>query len=112
MLCSYSATTGARTATNLNLQSAATPAIRIPVWHKVAFYENFGPAGERIYSAKGAFLRNLIGYGTSSAIWSPDESRLVLQEGFTDSLVFSFKTKQVTPFVHKGPAHLFVLDWR
>lgn len=112
VLCSYSATTGASTATNLNLQSAATWPSVSPSGTKVAFYEKLGPAGERIYSAKGAFLRNLIGYGTSSAIWSPDESRLVLQEGFRDPLVFSFKTKQVTPFVHKGPAHLFVLDWR
>jgi Tol biopolymer transport system component len=109
-LCSYSATTGTSTATNLNLQNAASTPSVSPSGTKVAFYEKLGPAGERIYTAKGAFLRNLVGQGTA-AIWSPDESKLLLQ-GTGDPLVFSFKTKRLTPFAHNGPANLFVLDWR
>ena len=110
-LCSYSATTGARTATGLNLtNAAATPSVS-PFGDKVAFYAKLGPAGERVYSAKGVFLRNLVGYGAGFAIWSPDESELVLPNDAAP-VVFSFKTKRVTPFVHKGPANLVVLDWR
>jgi hypothetical protein len=112
-LCSYSVATGASTATNLDLRNAATTPSVSPSGTRVAFYEKLGPAGERIYSAKGAFLRNLIGLSAGFAIWSPDESQLVLQNGGVgDPMVFSFKTKRVTPFVHKGPANLFVLDWR
>jgi hypothetical protein len=110
-LCSYSATTGASTATNLNLQNAASTPSVSPSGTKVAFYEKLGPAGERIYTAKGAFLRNLVGDGTAFAIWSPDESKLLLP-GTGDPLVFSFKTKRLTSFSHNGPANLFVLDWR
>jgi hypothetical protein len=111
-LCSYSATTGASTPTNLNLTNANFIPSVSPSGTRVAFYEKLGPAGERIYSTKGAFLRNLIGYSTGYAIWSPDESHLVLQPGVGDASVFSIKTKQVTAFVHKGPANLFILDWR
>jgi hypothetical protein len=111
-LCSYSVATGASTATNLNLQNAAaTPSVS-PTSTKAAFYEKLGPAGERVYTTKGAFLRNLIGRATAFAVWSPDESQLVLQPGTGDPVVFSFKTKRLTSFAHGGPADLFVLDWR
>jgi hypothetical protein len=111
-LCSYSAITGASTATNLNLQNAeSTPSVS-PSGSKVAFFEKLGPAGERIYTAKGALLRNLIGHGADPAIWSPDESKLLLQPGTGVPLVFSFETKRLTSLAHKGPANLFVLDWR
>jgi hypothetical protein len=110
-LCSYSATTGASTATNLNLNNAAaTPSVS-PSGTRVAFYEKLGPAGERIYTAKGAFLRNLIGQATGFAIWSPDESELLLPPGTGAPSLFSFKTKRLTSFAHTGPANLLVLDW-
>lgn len=110
-LCSYSATTGASTATNLNLRNAASTPSVSPFGTKVAFYEKLGPAGERIYTVKGAFLRNLVGHSTAFAIWSPDESKLLLP-GTGAPLVFSFKTKRLTSFAHTGPANLLVLDWR
>jgi hypothetical protein len=111
-LCSYAVATGASTPTNLDLRNAAaTPSVS-PTGTRAAFYEKFGPAGERIYTIEGAFLRNLVGHAAAFAVWSPDESRLVLQADTGDPLVFSFRTKRLTSFAHRGPADLFVLDWR
>lgn len=111
-LCSYSTTTGRSAPTGLNLRNADPIPSVSPFGDRVAFFSKLGPAGERIYSPKGAFLRNLIGYGTAFAIWSPDESRVLLQPGFGVPSVFSFEAKHLTTFAHRGPANLFVLDWR
>ena len=110
-LCSYSATTGASTATSLDLRNAASTPSVSPVGTKVAFYEKLGPAGERIYTVKGAFVRNLVGHAAAFAVWSPDETKLLLP-GTGDPLVFSFKTKRLNSFAHNGPANLLALDWR
>ena len=91
-LWSYSATTGARTATSLNLtNAAATPSVS-PFGDKVAFYAKLGPAGngskrERRVSPQPRWLRRRF------AIWSPDESQLVLPNDAAPVL-FSFKTKR------------------
>ena len=43
---------------------------------RVATNDLTGPAGERIYSANGKLLRNLVGEG-GDAVWAPDQQRLL-----------------------------------
>lgn len=111
-LCAFSRATGASTAMKLRLENvwAATPSVS-PSGTRIAFPEAIGPAGERIYTTKGTFLHNIVGHTAGYALWSPDETQLLLQPQDDPPLVFSFKTKRVTPFAHDGPADLRVLDW-
>ncbi len=110
-LCAYEASTGTHRATGLMLELAASAPSVSPAGARVAFWAKLGPAGERIYSPKGAFLRNLVGQ-SGAVVWSPDDSQMVLQPYVGLPSAFSFKTKRLTTFAHKGPANLFVLDWR
>jgi hypothetical protein len=112
--CMFSVSSGAQTAiTNINLDNlwGGWPSVS-PSGERVAFPDAKGPAGERIYSTKGSFLRNLVGHATASAFWSPNEAQLLLQPQNGAPLVYSFKTKRLTPFVHGGPAGGLILDWR
>lgn len=111
--CVFSVSTGAHTAiTNINLDNlwGGWPSVS-PSGARVAFPDAKGPAGERIYTTTGVFLRNLVGHA-ASAFWSPDEAKLLLQQQNAVPLVFSFKTKRLSSFTHDGPADLNVLDWR
>jgi hypothetical protein len=90
------------------------PAIS-PHADRVAFWDQKGPAGERIYTTSGKFLRNLIGVGGASAFWAPDELRLLMQaQGAKGPVLkmFDFATHRVTTFHHTGPQTMGVLDWK
>ncbi len=93
--------------TNINLDdlSGGWPS-GSPSGTRVAVPDAKGPAGERIYTTKGVFLRNLVGDAAGSAFWSPDETQLLLQEQSAVPHVFSFKTKRLTSLDHDGPADL------
>ncbi len=82
---------------------------------RVAFFDQTGPAGERIYTSSGKFLRNLIGVGGDRAFWAPDEQRLLIQAPGTLAPVlriFGFATHRLTTFRHAGPQSMGVLDWK
>jgi hypothetical protein len=82
-----------------------------PSGDRVAIPDAKGPAGERIYTRRGGFVRNLVGHAAPEAIWSPDEQRLLLQAD--DHLdLFDFKSGRIGRFAHGGPSGLRVLDWR
>jgi hypothetical protein len=82
---------------------------------RVAFWDQTGPAGERIYTTSGKFLRNLIGVGGATAFWAPDEQQLLMQAQDTNGPVltmFHFTTHRLTTFHHAGPQEMGVLDWK
>lgn len=113
-LCVFSVSSGRQTAlSNVNLDNlwGGWPSLS-PSGTRIAFPDAKGPAGERIYTTKGAFLRNLVGHAAESAYWSPDETQLLLQQESDLPHLFSFKTKRLTSFDHDGPADLVVLDWQ
>lgn len=80
-----------------------------PDGHRFAFWNLKGPAGERIYMTAGSMVRNIVGVGGAAAIWSPDNTKLILQG--PGSQVVDLSTKIVRPFRHGGPSGLHVLDW-
>ena len=94
--------------------SIGWPAVS-PRADRVAFFDQTGPAGERIYTTSGKFLRNLIGVGGATAFWAPDEQRLLMQaQGVKGSVLgmFDFVTHRLTTFRHAGPQAMGVLDWK
>lgn len=112
-VCVFSVSNGAHSAiTNINLDNlwGGWPSVS-PSGARVALPDAKGPAGERIYTTTGIFLRNLVGHA-ASAFWSPDDAKLLLQQQNAVPLVFSFKSKRLSSFAHDGPADLNVLDWR
>jgi Tol biopolymer transport system component len=112
--CVFSVATGARAAIktiNLNNLWGGSPSVS-PSGTRIAFPDAKGPAGERIYTTKGAFLRNIVGHAVPLALWSPDEAQLLLQPQDDVPRVFSFRAKRLTSLAHDGPADLRVLDWR
>lgn len=112
--CVFSVADGAHAAiTSINLDNlwGGWPSVS-PSGTRVAFPDAKGPAGERIYTMKGTFLRNLVGQAAANAFWSPDEAQVLLQPQYERARVFSLKTKRLIPLRHDGPADLVVLDWR
>jgi hypothetical protein len=77
---------------------------------RVVFWDQTGPAGERIYTTSGKFLRNLVGSGGAYAFWAPDEQQLLIQS--PGLKVFDFTTHQLATFRHSGPKTMVVLDWK
>jgi hypothetical protein len=109
-MCAVAAATGAMRAIPLDYREMQGRPTVSPSGTRLAFYNLRGPAGERIYTARGTFLRNIVGAGGDDAVWSPDETRLVLQG--PGIRVFDFRTKTVRLFRHAGPPGLLVLDWQ
>ncbi|HEY6961311.1 MAG TPA: hypothetical protein VI408_05405 [Gaiellaceae bacterium] len=112
--CVFSAATGKQGAiSSINLDNlwGGWPSVS-PSGKKVAFPDAKGPAGERIYTTRGGFLRNLVGAAAPYAFWSPDDARLLLQPQDAPPRLFSFRTKALTRFRHDGPPDLIALDWR
>ena len=94
--------------------SIGWPAVS-PRTDRVAFFDQTGPAGERIYTTRGKLLRNLIGVGGDHAFWAPDETRLLIQAPGAHAPVlrmFDFATHRLTTFRHAGPQAMGVLDWK
>jgi hypothetical protein len=77
---------------------------------RVAFWDQTGPAGERIYTTSGKLLRNLVGSGGEYAFWAPDQKRLLIQS--PGLKVFDFTTRRLATFRHSGPTTMDVLDWK
>jgi hypothetical protein len=112
--CVFSVASKKQTAiTSINLDNlwGGSPSVS-PSGTRVAFPDTKGPAGERLYTTRGGFLRNLVGAAAPYAFWSPDEAQLLLQPQDQPPQVFSFKTKRLTAFRHDGPTDLVALDWR
>ena len=81
-----------------------------PSADRVAFDDLTGPAGERIYTVRGKFLRNLVGAGGEYAFWGPDEQQLLIQS--PGLRMFDFATHRLATFRHAGPKAMGVLDWK
>jgi hypothetical protein len=106
----------------ISVVSGVGQSVRIPVanlegWpavsprgDRVASNDLTGPAGERIYTATGTFLRNIVAGGGEEAFWAPDEQRLLIQG--PGLVMFDFATRRRTAFRHAGPPFMQVLDWQ
>jgi WD40-like Beta Propeller Repeat len=81
---------------------------------RVAFWDEIGPAGTRIYNTSGSFLRNLRGVGGPD-FFSPDGTKLLLGDPDAGMSVFDFPTHQLTPLNISVPAPngstAYVVDW-
>ena len=108
--CAVSVATGAQHPVPIPVaNSQGNPAVS-PRADRVAFCDLKGPAGERIYTTSGKFLRNLVGT-CGDAFWSPDEKRLLIQSPGLS--VFGFATHRLSTFHHAGPqGSMDVLDWQ
>ena len=76
----------------------------------VAANDLTGPAGERVYTASGKLLRNVVGAGAADAFWEPDEQRLLLQS--PGLKIFDVRMHRLTEFRHGRGAAMVVLDWK
>jgi Tol biopolymer transport system component len=109
-MCAVSVATGATRPIPLDYRNLqGVPAIS-PSGARLAFCDLKGPAGERVFTVSGTFLRNIAGFCGNEAFWSPDETRLIFYD--TDELfVFDFATRTIQSFQHAGPSDLRVLGW-
>jgi hypothetical protein len=113
--CAVSVTTGVGRLVPVPVENNIGSPVVSPRADRVAFWDQKGPAGERIYTTSGKFLRNLIGAGGYTAFWAPDEQRLLMQaQGMKGPVlrIFDFATHRLTTFRHAGPQAMGVLDWR
>jgi len=113
--CAVSVETGIGHPLPVRLDNSVGWPVVSPRTDRIAFWDQTGPAGERIYTTSGKFLRNLIGVGGATALWAPDEQRLLMQaEGTKGSVLrmFDFATHRTTTFRHAGRQAMGVLDWK
>lgn len=108
-LCAVSTVTGARRSIVFPYQNMSGRPVFTPSGTRFAFCDLKGPSGERIYTATGRRLRSYVGSCSSDALWSPDETQLLLEEPRLRLL--TLRTGASKPFTHTGPANLRPLDW-
>ena len=108
--CAVSVATGAQRSVPIPLANLqGNPAVS-PRADRVAVCNLKGPAGERIYTISGKFLRNLVRTCGDEAFWSPDEQQLLIQSPGLSK--FDFATHRLATFRRTGPDKTMdVLDW-
>lgn len=108
--CAVSVATGAGHPVPVPVKNLQGWPVVSPRADRVASNDLTGPAGERIYTTSGKFLRNIVGAGGEDAFWAPDEHDLLIQG--PGLRVFDFTTHRLRTFRHAGPPAMRVLDWK